>query len=143
MEQTTTNLAHVASATDEMTSTISEIAQNSEKARRITEEEAILRQRVLPGKSISWGWSRAEIGKVTESITEISSQTNLLALNATIEAARAGAAGKGFAVVAAIKPLARQTASRQRTSRSGLPVFSPLPPAGSPKSARSRWSSPK
>jgi methyl-accepting chemotaxis protein len=58
------------------------------------------------------GQAAREIGKVTETITEISSQTNLLALNATIEAARAGAAGKGFAVVAnEIKELAQQTAS--------------------------------
>ena len=58
------------------------------------------------------GQSARDIGKVTETITEISSQTNLLALNATIEAARAGAAGKGFAVVAnEIKELARQTAA--------------------------------
>jgi len=57
------------------------------------------------------GQAAREIGKVTETITDISSQTNLLALNATIEAARAGAAGKGFAVVAnEIKELARQTA---------------------------------
>lgn len=46
-----------------------------------------------------------KLGKVTETITEISEQTNLLALNATIEA------GKGFAVVAnEIKDLAKQTA---------------------------------
>ena len=58
------------------------------------------------------GTAAREIGKVTETITDISSQTNLLALNATIEAARAGAAGKGFAVVAnEIKELARQTAT--------------------------------
>jgi methyl-accepting chemotaxis protein len=57
------------------------------------------------------GVAAREIGKVTETISEISSQTNLLALNATIEAARAGAAGKGFAVVASeIKGLAQQTA---------------------------------
>jgi len=58
------------------------------------------------------GKAAQEIGKVTETITEISSQTNLLALNATIEAARAGSAGKGFAVVAnEIKELAQQTAA--------------------------------
>jgi methyl-accepting chemotaxis protein len=58
------------------------------------------------------GQSAQEIGKVTETITSISSQTNLLALNATIEAARAGTAGKGFAVVASeIKELALQTAA--------------------------------
>jgi hemerythrin-like metal-binding protein len=58
------------------------------------------------------GSAAQEIGKVTETITSISSQTNLLALNATIEAARAGAAGKGFAVVAnEIKELAQQTAT--------------------------------
>jgi methyl-accepting chemotaxis protein len=55
--------------------------------------------------------SAQKIGKVVETITEISEQTNLLALNATIEAARSGEAGKGFAVVAGeIKTLARQTA---------------------------------
>jgi methyl-accepting chemotaxis protein len=58
------------------------------------------------------GSAAQDIGKVTETIAEISAQTNLLALNATIEAARAGEAGKGFAVVAnEIKDLARQTAT--------------------------------
>jgi methyl-accepting chemotaxis protein len=111
MEETTTNLSHVASATEEMTSTIGEIAQNSEKARRITDEAT--RQAARITEQINQlGAAAREIGKVTETITEISSQTNLLALNATIEAARAGAAGKGFAVVATeIKALAQQTAA--------------------------------
>jgi methyl-accepting chemotaxis protein len=111
MEQTTTNLASVASATEEMTATIGEIAGNSEKARRITEEANHQAGRISE-QMIQLGQAAQAIGKVTETITEISSQTNLLALNATIEAARAGSAGKGFAVVASeIKELAQQTAA--------------------------------
>ncbi len=111
MEQTTTNLSHVASATEQMNSTIGEIAQNSEKARRITGEATRQAARITE-QIDQLGIAAREIGKVTETITEISSQTNLLALNATIEAARAGSAGKGFAVVATeIKALAQQTAA--------------------------------
>jgi len=111
MEQTTTNLTSVASATEEMTATIGEIASNSEKARRIT-EEATRQAAVISEQMNQLGTAAQQIGKVTETITEISSQTNLLALNATIEAARAGSAGKGFAVVAnEIKELAQQTAA--------------------------------
>lgn len=53
----------------------------------------------------------SDIGKVMDTITEISAQTNLLALNASIEAARAGEHGKGFAVVAEeVRKLAEQSA---------------------------------
>ena len=111
MEQTTTSLANVASATEQMTSTIGEIAGNSEKARRITGDATRQAERITE-QIDQLGQAAREIGKVTETITEISSQTNLLALNATIEAARAGSAGKGFAVVAnEIKTLAQQTAA--------------------------------
>jgi methyl-accepting chemotaxis protein len=111
MEQTSTNLANVASATEQMTATIGEIAGNSEKARRITEQATQQAARISEQMN-QLGRAAQEIGKVTETITEISSQTNLLALNATIEAARAGSAGKGFAVVAnEIKALAQQTAT--------------------------------
>jgi methyl-accepting chemotaxis protein len=110
MEQTTTNLATVATASEEMTSTIGEIASNAEKARMVTSQAVDSAKRVS-GTMDTLGTAAKEIGKVTETISAISSQTNLLALNATIEAARAGAAGKGFAVVAnEIKELARQTA---------------------------------
>ncbi len=111
MEQANTSLHAVATAVEEMTATIGEIARNSEKAHSTTEQAA---QQVDQFSVIMKGLGQAaqEIGKVTESITSISSQTNLLALNATIEAARAGAAGKGFAVVASeIKELAQQTAA--------------------------------
>jgi methyl-accepting chemotaxis protein len=111
MEQTSTNLAMVTTATEQMTSTIGEIARNSEKARRITGEATSQATRITD-QIQHLGQAAHEIGRVTETITEISSQTNLLALNATIEAARAGAAGKGFAVVAnEIKELAQQTAT--------------------------------
>jgi len=110
MEQATVNLATVASATEEMSATIGEIASNSEKARNIS-AEAGTQAASVSALMKQLGKAAQDIGKVTETITDISSQTNLLALNATIEAARAGAAGKGFAVVAnEIKELAKQTA---------------------------------
>jgi methyl-accepting chemotaxis protein len=111
MEQTTINLTQVSSNTEQMTATIGEIAANSERARRITEDASRQADRITEQMN-QLGQAAREIGKVTETITQISSQTNLLALNATIEAARAGTAGKGFAVVAnEIKELAQQTAS--------------------------------
>ena len=111
MEETTSCLANVASATEEMTSTIVGIARNSESARAITDQATGQAARISEQvKALSH--AAMDIGKVTQTIMEISSQTNLLALNATIEAARAGSAGKGFAVVAnEIKALAQQTAS--------------------------------
>ena len=109
-EQAATNIALVATATDEMTSTINEIVKSTEKAQEIT-KSAVREAGSASEKVDELGRAAVEIGKVTEAITEISEQTNLLALNATIEAARAGEAGKGFAVVAnEIKELAKQTA---------------------------------
>jgi len=110
MEESSANVGMVASATDEMTATVNEIAMNAEKARAIT-DNAVKQSHATSQKMASLGESATKIGRVTETITEISDQTNLLALNATIEAARAGEAGKGFAVVAnEIKELAKQTA---------------------------------
>ena len=111
MEQTTGHLGGISSSMEQMTATIGEIAGNSEKARHVTEEARQQATRITE-QIHQLGQAAQAIGKVTETITEISSQTNLLALNATIEAARAGAAGKGFAVVAnEIKELAKQTAA--------------------------------
>jgi methyl-accepting chemotaxis protein len=111
MEESSTNTTMVATAAEEMTATINEIAQNAEQARDIS-GSAVEQARGASDQMALLGKAATAIGKVTETITEISEQTNLLALNATIEAARAGEAGKGFAVVAnEIKELAKQTAT--------------------------------
>jgi methyl-accepting chemotaxis protein len=119
-EQASTNVGMVASAAEQMTATVTEIAMNMEKARIIT-TSAVSEAKGASEKVDELGRAAREIGKVTETITEISEQTNLLALNATIEAARAGEAGKGFAVVAnEIKELARQTAGATGEIRSKI-----------------------
>lgn len=109
MEQSSTNTNMVASAAEEMSTTINGISANAESAKNIS-GEAVVQAQNASDKMDELGDAAERIGKVTETITEISEQTNLLALNATIEAARAGEAGKGFAVVAnEIKDLAKQT----------------------------------
>jgi methyl-accepting chemotaxis protein len=120
MEQTTTNLSSVAAATEEMTSTIGEISSNTERARGTT-DSAAHQVDSFAGILRELGDSAQEIGKVTDTISAISSQTNLLALNATIEAARAGEAGRGFAVVAnEIKELATKTAEATNDIRAKI-----------------------
>ncbi len=110
MEEASTNISMVASASEEMNATISEIAGNTEQALKIT-ENAVGQTEDATKQVNELGNAAEGIGKVLETISEISEQVNLLALNATIEAARAGEAGKGFAVVAnEIKDLAKQTA---------------------------------
>ena len=110
IEETSGNVNSVSAAAEEMTATIHEIVNNTEQSRQVT-ETAVAQAGMVSEKVSHLGVAALEIGKVTETITDISEQTNLLALNATIEAARAGEAGKGFAVVAnEIKVLANQTA---------------------------------
>ena len=110
VEQSSTNIGMVSAAAEEMSSTINEIAGNTEKTRS-TSHAAVLRTQKASERMDVLSRSAQQIGRVVDTINDISEQTNLLALNATIEAARAGEAGKGFAVVAGeIKDLARQTA---------------------------------
>lgn len=110
MVQTCRNTDVVAKSAEEMSTTILEIAKNSETARNIS-QQAAAQAATSSSQMARMGDAAQAIGRVVETITEISEQVNLLALNATIEAARAGEAGKGFAVVAnEIKELAKQTA---------------------------------
>ncbi|WP_417687021.1 methyl-accepting chemotaxis protein [Roseibium sp.] len=109
-ENASSNVQAVASATEELNASISEISRQVE-----TTAEIVLRTTTNTQSSNQKIAGLAEaanrIGDVVSLISEIAEQTNLLALNATIEAARAGEAGRGFAVVASeVKSLAGQTA---------------------------------
>jgi methyl-accepting chemotaxis protein len=110
----------VASATEEMTSTVKEIS------RQVRESSVIAGQAVVQATNTNarvsaLSQAAGRIGDVVKLITAIAEQTNLLALNATIEAARAGDAGRGFAVVAQeVKALAAQTAKATEEIRTQI-----------------------
>ncbi len=109
-EETSTQASTVATASGQLKSSITEIAQQVGLSNEISQnalEEARKSGELIEGLS----QSAQKIGDVVKMIQDIAEQTNLLALNATIEAARAGDAGKGFSVVASeVKELASQTA---------------------------------
>lgn len=119
-EESTINIQIVATAAEEMTATIGDVVTNTEKT-KATSAETVSRTNKAAEQIDKLSDSAQEIGKMIETINDISAQTNLLALNATIEAARAGEAGKGFAVVAnEIKGLAEQTAGATTEIKSNV-----------------------
>lgn len=108
-EIASSNVATVASATEELQASSHGIADRIHKTNDIA-GQAVIRAQETSQTMNSLSETASEIGKVVDIVKRISDQTKMLALNATIEAARAGDAGKGFAVVAnEVKNLATQT----------------------------------
>ncbi|MDK9696874.1 MAG: methyl-accepting chemotaxis protein [Siculibacillus sp.] len=109
-ESSSSAVASVASATEEMLASSREVGRQAKSTTEIV-AQAVARAEEAGRQIERLSNETARVSKAVELIEGIAQQTNLLALNATIEAARAGEAGKGFAVVAAeVKTLSQRTA---------------------------------
>ena len=108
-EKTTCTVDNIAAAVEEMSATVSQIAEQMIFTSQAV-QEAVEQVEKADTTSTWLDNATVQIDKIVDSINVIASQINLLALNATIESASAGDAGKGFAVVAnEVKLLATQT----------------------------------
>ncbi|MGO9004988.1 MAG: methyl-accepting chemotaxis protein [Beijerinckiaceae bacterium] len=113
-DDTASNVARMANATEELFASISNIRQQATTSAQMA-YDAVAQAGRTNGTMVSLSEAVDKVGSVVGLISDIASSTNMLALNATIEASRAGDAGRGFAVVAAeVKSLARQTSQATR-----------------------------
>ncbi|MDD3288041.1 MAG: methyl-accepting chemotaxis protein [Alphaproteobacteria bacterium] len=100
----------IASATEELDSSIEEIGRQAKDASKIAETTVAAAQ-AIDEVVTNLAEQSEQIVSIVSFIGAIAQRTNLLALNASIEAVRAGEGGAGFAVVAGeVKNLANQTA---------------------------------
>ncbi len=109
--QTATNVQTVASASEEMASSVREISESMTRSRTAA-DTAFENTTHADQATQRLNEATRAMSSIVEMIQGIASQINMLALNATIESARAGEAGRGFAVVAnEVKNLAGQAAA--------------------------------
>lgn len=99
VDELTEVIANVASHARKNTLITVELSEITEEAKKETENITIQMQSMLNAMNEINNASN-DISNIIKTIDDIAFQTNLLALNAAVEAARAGEHGKGFAVVA-------------------------------------------
>lgn len=113
-KETTFRVQSVATAAEELSSSISEISMQTERT-NASANDAIDKLSHALDTVREINSSAEDVSGIVGIINDVARQTNLLALNAAIEAARAGEAGRGFGVVASeVKELANQTSRATR-----------------------------